>query len=423
MCIRDRTCLKKCYFETYRFSEDLDFTLLVEDHLNEEFLRRVFKEISEWIYQQIGLEFSVDLQSFDIYENPRGSLSCQAKLSYRGPVSPSSGGLPRIKLDLTADERLVLPPVQMSIWHPYNDAPAEGIKVLAYAYEEVFAEKIRALAERTRPRDLYDVVNLFRNAEARPSASVLFDVLTQKCEFKGISVPQHGDLDEHQSDLEGAWDTMLKHQLPALPPVATFWNVLPELFAWLGGTLSPRDPLSYVLERGDTIIRERTLNLPLVGNAQSYLEIIRFAAANRLCVDLGYASRTRRIEPYSLRLTKEGNFILHAWNVDSGAHRSYRVDRIEGAKITGQNFSPRYEVELILTGPIAVQETQRSMRSSISNTSRSISRNYGPIYILECGLCGKKFRRKTSSRALREHKTPDGFSCSGRTGDLIDIKY
>ena len=26
------TCLKKCYFETYRFSEDLDFTLTDAEH-------------------------------------------------------------------------------------------------------------------------------------------------------------------------------------------------------------------------------------------------------------------------------------------------------------------------------------------------------------------------------------------------------
>jgi predicted nucleotidyltransferase component of viral defense system len=31
------TCLKKCYFETYRFSEDLDFTLTDEAHLDEPF--------------------------------------------------------------------------------------------------------------------------------------------------------------------------------------------------------------------------------------------------------------------------------------------------------------------------------------------------------------------------------------------------
>ncbi len=39
------TCLKKCYFETYRFSEDLDFTLRNEEHLDEEFLRQVFEEV------------------------------------------------------------------------------------------------------------------------------------------------------------------------------------------------------------------------------------------------------------------------------------------------------------------------------------------------------------------------------------------
>ena len=39
---------------------------------------------------------------------------------------------------------------------------------LAYDYVEAFAEKFRALAERTRPRDLYDVVNLYRNTDARP---------------------------------------------------------------------------------------------------------------------------------------------------------------------------------------------------------------------------------------------------------------
>jgi len=35
------TCLKKCFFETYRFSEDLDFTLRDEAHLDERFLKRV----------------------------------------------------------------------------------------------------------------------------------------------------------------------------------------------------------------------------------------------------------------------------------------------------------------------------------------------------------------------------------------------
>ena len=43
------TCLKKCYFETYRFSEDLDFTLRNEDQLDEEFLRGAFEEVVAWV--------------------------------------------------------------------------------------------------------------------------------------------------------------------------------------------------------------------------------------------------------------------------------------------------------------------------------------------------------------------------------------
>ena len=93
------TCLKKCYFETYRFSEDLDFTLRSEDHLDEEFLRRVFEEVVDWVTDQSGLNIPTDQLEFDIYDNPRGRPTCQGKIGYRGPVSPTSGGWPKIKLD------------------------------------------------------------------------------------------------------------------------------------------------------------------------------------------------------------------------------------------------------------------------------------------------------------------------------------
>src|SRR5437879_12402196 len=49
------TCLKKCYFETYRFSEDLDFTLRNEDHLDDEFLRHVSAEFITWVTEPSGL--------------------------------------------------------------------------------------------------------------------------------------------------------------------------------------------------------------------------------------------------------------------------------------------------------------------------------------------------------------------------------
>jgi predicted nucleotidyltransferase component of viral defense system len=441
------TCLKKCFFETYRFSEDLDFTLQDPSHLDEAFLQEVFAEIGEWVYEQCGLEMPADRQDFDIYDNPRGKKNCQGKITFRGPVTPTAAASwPRIKLDLTADEHIVLAPVRQSIFHPYSDAPDADIVVLTYAYEEAFGEKIRALAERTRPRDLYDVINLYRNTEARPSPAVLLEVLRQKCEYKGIELPKAADLDPHRNDLEAGWEHMLRHQLPALPPVQSFWDVLPEFFAWLESGLAPAIPASYAAAAGETILRERTLRLPVAPVLQSHLEVIRFAAANRLCVDLDYQGSTRRIEPYSLRRTKEENIVLHAWNTDKDEHRSYRVDRIQGAHTTSQVFSPRYAVELTPTGPVSIPPTERRSSSSggggygsigglagpgprrpstRSNTSRGFGSSYmsGPTYVYECMNCNKRFRRTKQSNTLNPHKTPAGWDCPGRTAYLVDTQY
>ena len=227
------TCLKKCYFETYRFSEDLDFTLRDETHLDEEFLKPVFGEVVTWVTEQSGLNIPADQLEFEIYDNPRGKPNCQGKIAYRGPVSPTSGGWPKIKLDLTADERLVLPSVRREVFHPYSDKPEFGIWANCYAYEEAFGEKLRALGERTRPRDLYDVVNLYRHTDSRPMPTVLLDVLRQKCDHKAIPVPTFASLQPYRQALEVMWSDMLKHQLPVLPPLNDFWDTLPEIFTWV----------------------------------------------------------------------------------------------------------------------------------------------------------------------------------------------
>jgi predicted nucleotidyltransferase component of viral defense system len=68
------TCLKKCYFETYRFSEDLDFTLSDVAHLDEAFLKQVFSEVCERLYEDVGLQVPTEQLRFDVYRNSRGGL-------------------------------------------------------------------------------------------------------------------------------------------------------------------------------------------------------------------------------------------------------------------------------------------------------------------------------------------------------------
>nr|WP_290939759.1 nucleotidyl transferase AbiEii/AbiGii toxin family protein [Haliscomenobacter sp.] len=124
------TCLKKCYFETYRFSEDLDFTLNNTTHINEAFLpRRPSQKVADWVYGKSGIEIPVDRITFEIFNNPRGVASCQGRIYYRGPVTPAGKQAgARIKLDLTTDEVLD-EPVLTPVRHDYGDQPEEGITI------------------------------------------------------------------------------------------------------------------------------------------------------------------------------------------------------------------------------------------------------------------------------------------------------
>jgi hypothetical protein len=140
---------------------------------------------------------------------------------------------------------------------------------------------------------------------------------------------------------------MLGHQLPKLPPFESFWSVMPEFFSWLAsGIIAP--PMAVA-----PIASDEQLFRPAVGLLRregavgsSSLEAIRFAAANRLCVDLHYQGSVRRIEPYSLRRTRAGAILLFATKTQNGESRSYRLDRIEGTTITDEVFAPRFAVEL-----------------------------------------------------------------------------
>ncbi|MBI2058690.1 MAG: nucleotidyl transferase AbiEii/AbiGii toxin family protein [Nitrospirae bacterium] len=422
------TCLKKCFFETYRFSEDLDFTLRDPDHLKEEFLSKTFAEVATWTYEATGIELPADAHRFDIYTNPRGGQSAQGRLGFRGPLG-MRGDLPRIRLDLTADEVVVLEAAKRPVHHPYSDGPGGGIEILCYRFEEVFAEKLRALRDRLRPRDLYDVIHLHRYNGAAPDRHLLMDALEKKCAFKGFSVPTMVDLTNHPGlrELQADWESMLKHQLPTLPPFEQFWQELPGVLEWMQGSAQKKELPAFPITVTEIDEPWRPPAMAQAWHSPVPLETIRFAAANRLCVELGYQGSRRLIEPYSLRRTKDGRFLLYAVKHQTGESRSYRVDRIQGATVTQIPFVPRYAVELTASGPFLTPPTaQRSTEGSGSGARirSSSARGRGrPTYVFECSYCGKKFSRTKNNGRLNPHKDKNGYRCSGRSGYLVDTKH
>ena len=66
------TCLRKCYYETFRFSEDLDFTVMEGGPDKPDDLQRIFGEIAEWLLEESGIELTLDDHSFQRRRNRRG---------------------------------------------------------------------------------------------------------------------------------------------------------------------------------------------------------------------------------------------------------------------------------------------------------------------------------------------------------------
>ncbi len=158
------TCLKKCFFETYRFSEDLDFTIPSSEALNEEVIRQSLIDVSNWVHEESGIVIPTERIKVEGYSNKQDTESFQAKLFYSGPLRLPRSSQPRIKFDITQHEVLVDPPDHRAVFHGYRDALEPAPRVACYSVNEVLAEKTRALYERRgRARDVYDVVHISRN--------------------------------------------------------------------------------------------------------------------------------------------------------------------------------------------------------------------------------------------------------------------
>lgn len=413
------TCLKKCFIETYRFSEDLDFSVLPGGPISAEEVEAPIKEVLQTVSQASGLDFS--FQNPKLKNRPQPG-NTEGRVYYRGPLqtpTPAS-----VKIDLTSAEMVVRPSVLRATTHPYTDSFPEGTNhmVRCYGLEEVFAEKIRALGERTRPRDLYDVVNLYRRQDLQLAPALISDILLQKCQTKGVTVPTYAAIVQSplRAELEGEWGNMLAHQLPVLPPIEQFLDEIEAVFKWLSGDLTPTQLPSAGSASEDVDTSWSPPPTVWAWGQGVPLESVRFAGANRLCIDLTYNGSVRRIEPYSLRRTRAGNLLLFAIKLSAGQIRAYRVDRIQGIQVTTQPFTPRFAVEFAPAGIVASPPLQslnisRGPRTStgIRPLRRTRTSYFDEGYRIQCPYCDRIFRRTKRNLTLGTHKDQYGDRCSG----------
>jgi len=213
--LKGGTGIRKAYIENYRFSDDLDFTLL-SDIKREEIEERIMESVRK-SGEESGIFFSNDLA---IKENKNGF---EMNVYFR--ITQREANLTRIKIDLTKEtsEKILLPLNILSIIHPYAEDFSSSVKV--YALEEIMAEKIRSLFQRTRPRDLYDVWFLWDKVNMINVKKILPDkFLIEKVE------PVVDEVISRKNDFEYAWRNSLQHQLGDLPDFeGIFENVVGKI--------------------------------------------------------------------------------------------------------------------------------------------------------------------------------------------------
>lgn len=255
-----------------------------------------------------------------------------------------------MKFDITADEVLAQSPVLRPISRTYSDQPLPVGGVNCYSITELFGEKLRALAERCRPRDLYDVVHLHGHPDLIGRASSVAAVLQRKCDHAGIDVPTLETMraTRFRQEIETEWDNILGHQLPRpLPPFSDFWDTLDDVFGWLTGT---RPTVHLPRAQADNLDPVWTAPMAITSWRNGLpLELLRYAGANRLKVEINYRpengrSGPRTVEPYALRRTRDGHLALFVVN-DHHQLRSYRLDRVLAIRPTTETFIPTLRIE------------------------------------------------------------------------------
>ncbi len=223
------TALKACYFGDYRFSEDLDFTLLEETPF-------------ETIRQELGSLFSeaqraagIPLRFAREDRHPHAN-SYTFYLGYEGPLPATAAGK-EVKVDITIRERIVFSLVDRPVLRSYNeysDIPTHA-KVRVYSLEEIAAEKMVALMDRARnePRDLYDAWYILTNRHVNPDR--LASAVKQKWDFRGKSLSEViEEFPLKETRYRKLWAVRLAAQMVQLPEFDAVFRAVKRAFRQAG---------------------------------------------------------------------------------------------------------------------------------------------------------------------------------------------
>jgi predicted nucleotidyltransferase component of viral defense system len=228
------TCLKKCRFPAYRFSEDLDFTATNEKFL---FDVKMLKSIVELVTERT--EMLLHIQSLECLQFNNHVTGYCARIKFWGADHSKNQQPPEpnrwhtsIKIEIILYEKMIFAPEIAHIIHNYSDKLTEYAQnIPIYSISEVLAEKIRALIQRsyTAPRDYFDIWYLSRHVENIDWQEIVKG-FHKKIEYKNLQFSGIEQLVNENNDkiLKKKKKNSLEHQIEKgnLPEYETVRNDL-----------------------------------------------------------------------------------------------------------------------------------------------------------------------------------------------------
>ncbi|MDD4411863.1 MAG: nucleotidyl transferase AbiEii/AbiGii toxin family protein [Bacilli bacterium] len=200
------TVLKKFYFQDYRFSEDLDFTI-IDSETSNEFIFQCFADVFDYIKE----EANIPLEIIDDNEHEDGGINFY--ISYTGPL----GGLAsnkKIKIDISKTELMVFEPILKSSFKEYSDLDVYELN--CYTLEEVLVEKLRSVIQRMQARDYYDIWYLLEVFGLY--ANFYTNEFVAKCKHKGVDPKSlFVKLKQRVPQYKGQWEATINDQIKDLP--------------------------------------------------------------------------------------------------------------------------------------------------------------------------------------------------------------
>jgi len=337
--LKGGNCLRKIYFPDTRFSDDLDFTAIRLD--SEQVFHKHLDSICKTVTEASGIIFDTDRTLVQRKQTPDKDCSAlDCRVYFKGFAGDSSVTM-RIKFDISDYERIVLPTQHLPIVHSYSDVDSCRMLVLTYSLEEVLAEKLRSWIQRTRSRDLFDVVKIIQSGSVPISKTKILSTFLQKTIFKNIPTAGRDEMLAESKFLavEDQWLQTVVCPVTALITAANAITLFkdfimslfePEILGTIGASEISRSRYLYNISSG---IRESIIQ----------------AGRVRQLIRIRYDGRDRDVEPYSFRYknTKEGaaEYFYGFDRTRGQTVKSFFLHKIQGVSILPQKYIPRWYVE------------------------------------------------------------------------------